>query len=358
MKIENIDKNFKAEKAGEAHGMRRYSIPNEKFDLYGVFYDEQRRLFMRMDGEVANEVSDAVGYLATHTSGGRLRFATDSAVIEISVKYNWLLEMPHMPLTGSCGFALTEKAGNEYRTVSIFRPNHEEKNGFAGKVTVKENGMHEYILFFPLYNCVSDIEICLEESAELRDPEKYRPIAPILYYGASIDQGGCASRPDSCYTAILSKWNDVDFINLGFSGNCLGEPLMAEYLTRLDCSMLFMAYDGNAPDAEYLKKTHYPFYEIYRAKRKDVPIVFMSVPCFDGFPQVAARREVLKETYSKARENGDKNVYFIDGETLFGPRDREICTVEGIHPNDLGFYRMAEKIYETFGQIDQKFVKE
>ncbi|MBQ3551401.1 MAG: SGNH/GDSL hydrolase family protein [Clostridia bacterium] len=352
MKMEKIDINFKKEEFKKATDKACYTIPCDKFDLYGVFYDEDLHQFVRMDNCVAKKVSDSVGYLSTHTSGGRIRFSTNSSTIGISVTYPSLVQMPHMPLTGSCGFALVEKLEDTYKTVSVFRPNHDEKNGYTGEVKIEGEGVHEYILFFPLYNGVSDLKIYLDSSATLYEPEKYRNIAPILYYGASVDQGGCASRPDCSYTAMLSKWNNIDFINLGFSGNCKGEPLMAEYLTGIDCSLFFMAYDGNAPDAEYLEKTHFPFYQIYRKAKKDVPIVFMSVPCFDNFPNSDKRREVIYKSYLKARENGDNNVYFIDGETLFGKKDREICTVEGIHPNDLGFYRIAkviEKLYHEIG---------
>ena len=125
---------------------------------------------------------------------------------------------------------------------------------------------------------------------------------------------------------------------------------MAEYLSSIDCSLFFMAYDGNV-GVEHLRKTHYKFYEIYRRARKDVPIVFMSVPCFDNYPNTEERRQILWQSYMKAREQGDDNVYFIDGETLFGPEDREICTVEGIHPNDLGFYRIAKVINALYQKI-------
>jgi two-component system response regulator CssR len=228
-----------------------------------------------MNHNVAQEVSDKVGYLATQTSGGRLRFSTDSSVIGISVKYPSLHPMSNMPLTGSCGFALVEKTGDIYKTVAIFRPQPDEKNGYTGEVKIKSQGRHEYILFFPLYNAVSELNIYLDESAKLYEPEEYRDIAPILYYGASIDQGACASRPDCCYPAMLSKWNDIDYINLGFSGNCKGEPLMAEYLSGIDCSLFFMAYDGNV-SVEHLERTHFRFYEIYRQAKKDVPVIFMS----------------------------------------------------------------------------------
>ena len=350
MRIDKLDENFKKEEVNTEDGRACYNIPNEKFDLYGVYYDEEEQLFLRMDLTVPKQISTSLTALARHTSGGRLRFKTDSTTIGISVKYPSLLSMVHMPLTGSCGFALLEKIGDTYKTVSVFRPNPDEKEGYSGEVKIKTEGVHEYVMFFPLYNRVSELKIYLDKNATLYEPEKYRDIAPILYYGASIDQGGCASRPDSCFTSMLCKWTDIDFINLCFSGNCKGEQSMAEYMTGIDCSLFFMAYDGNAPDVEYLEQTHYPFYETYRKARKDVPIVFMSVPCFEGFRNAAERRDVIYRSYLKARENGDNNVYFIDGETLFGEKDREVCTVEGIHPNDLGFYRIAEKIKQFFDE--------
>lgn len=352
MKIEKIDTNFKKEELKKSACKACYTIPCEKFDLYGVYYDEDLHQFVRMDNCIAKKVSAGVGNLSTHTSGGRIRFCTNSSTIGISVTYPSLNRMSHMPLTGSCGFSLVEKVGDIYKTVSVFRPTPEEKNSYTGEVQIENKGTHEYIMFFPLYNGVSELKIYLDSSATLYEPEKYRDIAPILYYGASIDQGGCASRPDCSYTAMLSKWNNIDFINLGFSGNCKGEPLMAEYLTGIDCSLFFMAYDGNAPSVEYLKETHFPFYQMYRTVKKDVPIVFMSVPCFDNFKNAEERRNVLHQSFLKARELGDDNVYFIDGETIFSEKDREICTVEGIHPNDLGFYRIAkaiEKLYQEIG---------
>ena len=351
MKIDQIDKNFLKDELSHSECKRCYSIPCEKFDLYGVYYDEDIQQFIRMDKTVARNISDPVAELARHTSGGRLRFSTDSSVIGISVSYSSLSRMSHMPLTGSSGFALVEKVNNTYKTISVFRPSPDEKDGYTGEVKIKQPGIHEYILYFPLYNSVNELSIYLDSAATLYEPEKYRDMAPILYYGASIDQGGCASRPDCSYTAMLSKWNDIDFINLGFSGNCKGEPLMAEYLTGIDCSLFFMAYDGNAPSVEYLENTHFPFYEAYRRVKKDVPIVFMSVPCFDNFTYAAQRRDVLRNSYLKARELGDQNVYFLDGETIFGDEDREICTVEGIHPNDLGFYRIAKAIQTLFAEI-------
>ena len=357
MKIEQIDKNFKKQQYKETENHYTYTMPCEGFDLYGVFYDETLRKFLRMDMDVAKQASPGVVWLTPHTSGGRIRFSTDSSTIGISVTYDELLNMHHMPLTGSSGFALLEKVGNTYQTVTVFHPQKDDLTGYSGQVTIGDQKKHEYVLFFPLYNDVKSLEIHLDKTATLFEPEKYRDMKPILYYGASIDQGGCASRPDASYPATISKWNDMDFINLGFSGNCMGEPVLAEYLSKIECSLFLMAYDGNAPSVEFLEETHYPFYEIFRKVQKDVPIIFMSIPSFEYHKdQRILKREVLYQSYLKAKANGDENVYFLDGETLFGNKDREICTVEGLHPNDLGFYRMAEVIYKKFGNIDEKFL--
>ncbi len=56
------------------------------------------------------------------------------------------------------------------------------------------------------------------------------------------------------------------------------------------------------------------------------------------------RNKIIYDTYKYAERNGDSRVYFIDGKTLFGGEYYRNCTKDGCHPNDLGAYRMAQKI--------------
>ncbi len=67
-------------------------------------------------------------------------------------------------------------------------------------------------------------------------------------------------------------------------------------------------------------------------------------------PDGVARRGIIRRTYENARDIGDANVYFVDGSTLFGKTDRDACTIDGCHPNDLGFLRMAEGIFPAVKQ--------
>ena len=58
----------------------------------------------------------------------------------------------------------------------------------------------------------------------------------------------------------------------------------------------------------------------------------------------AERRDVVFDTYRYALEHGDKNVYYIDGESFFLGKYENECSMDGTHPNDLGFVLMADGI--------------
>ena len=98
--------------------------------------------------------------------------------------------------------------------------------------------------------------------------------------------------------------------------------------------------------------THEKMFRAIRAARPDLPIVMVTRPDSDDDPEDALRRlAVVKRTYENALTAGDKKVWFVDGRSLFGERDRDACTMDGCHPNDLGFYRMAEGIYPALKDI-------
>lgn len=357
MGIEKIDSNF-AEKKVTAEGeLLRYTLPCACFDLYGVWFDKNHGCFVRMDPEVALSVSEKLYRLARHTSGGRLRFSTDSNYFGVEVTYESFTPMPHMTLLGSSGLVLMEECEDgSLRLVKSVQPSYKKEDGYASNVKLPGGKMRNYILYLPLYNEINSMHIELDATATVTGGKKYREELPVLYYGSSITQGGCASRPDNCCQALISKWNDLDYINLGFSGNGRGEQGMAEYLGKIPCSLFVMDYDHNAPDVEYLEKTHFPFYKTFRALQPDTPVLMISMPdCDKNLKKAAEREAVIRKSYRKARATGDKNVYFIAGKTLFDKDDRINCTVDGTHPNDLGFYRMAKKIYQKMKQIDPKF---
>ena len=179
-----------------------------------------------------------------------------------------------------------------------------------------------------------------------RPASPHRVGKPILFYGSSITQGGCASRPSNCHCALISRWLDAQQINLGFSGNAKGEAFIAEAIAKLSLSCFVMDYDHNAPTAEHLQNTHEAFFQIIRKAQPKLPVVFVSRPYGDtgDYENAAKRRDIILNTYLNAKNNGDRYVYFVDGMSFFDEIDREAGTVDLLHPNDLGFYLMAKQI--------------
>ncbi|MFA6103489.1 MAG: SGNH/GDSL hydrolase family protein [Victivallaceae bacterium] len=164
---------------------------------------------------------------------------------------------------------------------------------------------------------------------------------PVLFYGSSITHGGCATRTGNNYAAMLCRAVDAPLINLGFSGSGCGEIAIARAVADLKLSAVVMDYDHNAPSVNHLARTHESFFRALREKQPELPVIIMSKCDFKGTKDEIKRREVIRKTYENAVKAGDKKVWFIDGETLFGSENRDAC---GCHPNDLGFYRIYRAV--------------
>jgi hypothetical protein len=91
------------------------------------------------------------------------------------------------------------------------------------------------LLYLPLYNGVVDVAIGVPEAAVLAAAPVRREL-PVVFYGTSITQGGCASRTGTCHVAFLGRWLDRPVINLGFSGNGRMEPEVAELLSEIEAA--------------------------------------------------------------------------------------------------------------------------
>lgn len=351
MKIEQIDKNFAAVRASDGREKDYYAVPDERFSLFGLRYSEKEGGFYRVPGDVAEKTSAGVAALARNTSGGRLCFSTNSDYFSIAVKYEYLCKFAHMPLTGSSGFTLLEKNSRGYDFVATFRPQPDDEKGFFAECNLPGGSKRDYVLYFPLYNDVDALTIGLQKGSDVTPFNPYKDVLPIVYYGSSITQGACASRPDNCYQALVCKHTDIDFFNFGFSGSAKGEEAMAEFLSSISASLFVLDYDHNAPDAEWLKRTHYNFYKIYRENNAATPILMISRPDYDRTPDGKERLEVIKSTFNRAKKEGDNNVWLLSGKSFYGSVDRENCTVDGIHPNDLGFYRIAKKMLKKIKEI-------
>ena len=120
---------------------------------------------------------------------------------------------------------------------------------------------------------------------------------------------------------------------------------MVDYMADLNMSAFVADYDHNAPNEAHLRNTCQRMYDRIREKNPTIPYVMISRP--DYFPNEKdsiQRRQVIVDAYHYAIGQGDQNVYYIDGASIFRGPFEDCCTVDGCHPNDLGFSKMADAV--------------
>ena len=351
MNISDIDANFKI--SGEsAPDVVWHSVLEPPVTLSGVYYEESEKRFRRIPDAVAETVSVGVRGLSVHTAGGMLRFATDSSYIALKVLSPGGALMPHITTFGQFGFGIYEE-GKYIGTVSpsVDLANSHKPFAYEGKVMTARTRsdecrrMREYTVFFPLYSGVDALFVGVDGEAVLAESPMPYGDKYVMFYGSSITQGGCASHPGNDFVNHLANRLGVKVLNLGFSGNGKAEDTMIAYLAERDPAVFVLDYDHNAPDPAHLAATHEKLFKAFRAAHPDTPVIMISQPDFDHRPHAEERRSIIRRTYENALRAGDKRVRYIDGETLFGTCERDACTVDLCHPNDLGFYRMASVIY-------------
>ena len=344
--ISKIDRNFHVETSLDLPDVKFYDIQEEPFRVYGVFYENGR--YRRMPEDVAKSVSNSVCRLHVHTAGGRVKFVTDSSYVAIKAVMPTIGKMPHFPLTGSAGFDLYVGKHEEY--FKTFTPPFTISDGFESVIHFDSRAKREITINFPLYSAVSALYIGLEADAVLKKAPGYREDKPIVFYGSSITQGGCASRPGNAYTSIVARNLQMDHINLGFSGSAKAEDTMAEYIASLDMALFVYDYDHNAPTVEHLRNTHQKMFRIVRQAQPEKPIVIMARPQYKLMPEEKERLAIIQNTYNTALAQGDRNVYLLDGPALMKYAKND-GTVDNCHPNDLGFYSMAKVLTKTLKSI-------
>ena len=344
----NIDKNMIVETTiGDAEVVWR-DVREEPFQLHGFHDPKHTPYFCRVPSEIAAATSAGVDKLSRESAGGRVRFSTDSPYIAIRAKFLAVGRSAHVTLLSCAGFDLYVDGSFGSRYVKEFRMAHDMVDSYEQLVKLEEGGMRSYTINFPVHSVVETLEIGLKPGAALEAPRPYRDIKPVVFYGSSIVHGTAATRPGNIYPAMISREMNLDFLNIGFSGQAKGEPVLARWMATLPMSVFVCDYDYNAPTVEHLEATHYPLYEVIREKNPDVPYIMVTRPDYwtlaSAQEHILKRRDVIMSSYLKARAAGDKNVYFIDGMSFnVAPHQYEM-SVDGVHPNDAGFVRMADSI--------------
>ena len=298
-----------------------------------------------------NKVRTPVWELSKASAGISVRFLSNSTTIRVKWELLNNARMNHMAETGIKGIDLYCRMDDRWQYVNTARPSGKENEAML--INNMSSEMREYKMFLPLYDGVTRLEIGIDTLRKIEKPAR-SDRRPIVFYGTSITQGGCASRPGMAYTNIISRKLNVECVNYGFSGNGRMESAIAELLSEIDASFFVIDCLPNMLSPE-IRKNAIPLVEIIRSKHPATPIVFV-----EGLLQERSflddttksrldeKNRVLRSEYDKMLEKGFTNIFYVDGKGALG--DDHEGTVDGAHFTDLGFIRFADYLISKFKQ--------
>ncbi len=338
----------------EKQNVRWYDI--RLMDVEGQGWTDLKAPFDRLPPKAEKTVRSAVWNLSRDSAGLMARFTTDATTI----KARWTLNssrlaLPHMPATGVSGLDLYVKTDKGWRWLGVGKPSAQTTT--ATLVTGIPKAERDYLLYLPLYNGVSSVEIGLPQDASLEKspPRPEGQQKPLVFYGTSITQGGCASRPGMVHTAILGRKLNRPVINLGFSGNGMLEIEVADLLAELDPAVFIIDCLPNVAADVVAQRTE-PLVRRLRKSHPDTPILLVEDRTYANSFLIPAKqnrndtsRAAFQSAYKRLQKAGVKNLYYLPGENLLGADGED--TVDSSHPTDLGFMRQAEAFEKALTPI-------
>ena len=320
-----------------------------RFPILGKATQDTETRYERFPDSLKNISRPPLWNLSRNSAGLAIRFRSNST--RIALKWQALANnhMNHMTDTGVKGLDLYCWEGNgQWRFVNSARP-----NGKSNEATIVANMQpkeREFMLYLPLYDGLTSLAIGIDSLADIGQPAIDFPIRekPVVFYGTSILQGGCASRPGMAHTNIISRRLNRECINLGFSGNALLDLEVAKVIAEVDASVFVLDFVPNA-SVDQMKERMEKFYRIIRSKHPDTPIVFIEDPIFTHTlyderiaKEVQNKNQTVKQIFYQLKKQKEKNITLISSKDMLG--DDGEATVDGIHFTDLGMMRYADLV--------------
>jgi len=356
--ISRFDENMKTGEAASG-GVVWLNADDSRMRLDGFAFRSAGEALRRLPFELVTLQS--VQWLAGHTSGGMLTFRTNSRRIFVRASLRDICRKEHMPMTGCGGFDLYLGPAGHRSFVGVTRFDYSASEYEVLILERRRAETEEFQLNFPLYSGVESFALGIDGESDIALPDPWTNPRPVVVYGSSITQGACASRPGSSYTSILSRELDRPVLNFGFSGSGKGEPEVVSAIAKVpDPALILLDYEANA-SAVGIECTLADAIDILRRDHPRVPILVLSrirwnkelietgsriLHDRDADDAIAFQREEVKHR----RAEGDHRIFFRNGDSLTEP-DWWECTVDGVHPTDFGFHRMAANLRPVIREI-------
>lgn len=317
----------------------------------GTLVPDAEARFSRLPDCLHDSIRTDLWNLGLNSAGIAVRFRSDSPRLAVRWHSRNKFNMNHMTATGIRGLDLyTLSADSGWTFVNSARPSMQNHNSESRLVGGMEPGIErEYMLFLSLYDGVDSLYIGVDSAATLLPPAVALPRRdrPVVMYGTSILQGGCATRPGMAHTNILQRRLNREVVNLGFSGNAKLDPEIAHLMADSDASLYVIDALPNCTP-EMVSEKMADFIAIIRERHPDTPILLVESPWFPIMrfdssvaATLADKNRRLRDIYEALRAR-DPNLHYFIADNVFG--DETESTVDNYHMTDLGFRNFAESL--------------
>ncbi|MBI4903820.1 MAG: SGNH/GDSL hydrolase family protein [Acidobacteria bacterium] len=329
----------------------------KKFTVEGLGFKDRKSPFDRLPARAEGVVRDAVWNLSRDSSGVLVRFNANSKAIHARwTVSNKNLASANITATAASGLDLYARTdAGKWHWLGIGRPTKFPENTDTLATNIPP-GQRDYMLYLPLRNAVTSIEIGVLQGAAI-SPGAGRPAGskPILFYGTSITHGISASRPGMTHVAMLGRMFNREVINLGFSGNGRMEPEVAKFVAELDPAVFVLDCLPNMTAKDINERAENCVLTLRKA-HPATPILLVEDRNYaDNFLNPSRRErnetnhQAMRAVYAKLQKDKVPALHYLKGEELLSADGED--TIDGSHPTDLGFLHQAQAFERVLRRI-------
>ena len=238
-------------------------------------------------------------------------------------------------------------------------------------------GTKTAVVWLPQGMTVELLEIEADAAVAAAEPSD-RPV--WVHHGSSISHCVETALPTGAWPVIAARQADLELVNLGFGGQCMLDPFVADAIAATPADVISLKVGVNIVGARAMdQRTFTPalhgFIDRIRIGHPRTPIVLVSsilwpdsedvpgpadvdflddgrVRCFTGGDPADVSRGALTMTESRrqiaavaaSRANAGEAIHYLDGLSLYGPDDHAVHPLpDNLHPDTELYAQMGRR---------------
>lgn len=289
-------------------------------------------------------------------AGIAVLFRTDAPSIILQARGDFTYQANNTMRLASHGFDLYIRKDGKWLWAANCAPSPRDPQAPMDLIQNLAPGVKECLLYLPVYSELTSLKIGVPEGCSLEamgNPFRHR----IAIFGSSYTHGISTSRAGMSYPDQFTRSTGLQMLPLGCSGNCKMQPYFADVLADVEAdAYVFDAFSN--PSAQLIEERLFPFIERLQAAHPGKPLIFQQTirrekRNFDTKVEAfEAAKQQMADSLMKIAVKRYKDVYYICPSASTPLQE---SSVDGIHPDDYGYYRWERSIEKPLLRILKKY---